>query len=124
MTDKVVDASALAAVCFDEPDSLPVAQALNGVNLIAPSLIEFEMTNICWKKARRTPELALVYRRQLVSRSSFDIDLRSISTDEVAELAIATGLSAYDASYLWLARKLGVALVTLDVKLARAAAMA
>ena len=35
-------------------------------------------------------------------------------------LALATGLTAYDASYLWLTRKLGAELVTLDQQLARA----
>jgi predicted nucleic acid-binding protein len=36
------------------------------------------------------------------------------------ELAAATGLTAYDASYLWLARRLGADLVTLDKQLAKA----
>lgn len=40
---------------------------------------------------------------------------------ETIELARRTGLSAYDASYLWLARHLGAELVTLDAKLANAA---
>ena len=33
------------------------------------------------------------------------------------------GLSSYDASYLWLARRLGAELVTLDARLAAAASM-
>jgi predicted nucleic acid-binding protein len=37
-------------------------------------------------------------------------------------LAVMTGLSAYDASYLWLARRLGAELVTLDKQLAKAEA--
>ena len=41
---------------------------------------------------------------------------------QVLALASATGLTAYDASYLWLARRLGAPLVTLDAQLARAAA--
>ena len=41
---------------------------------------------------------------------------------EVARMANKLGLSAYDASYLWLARILGVELVTLDDRLAKAAA--
>ncbi|HZT90151.1 MAG TPA: type II toxin-antitoxin system VapC family toxin [Stellaceae bacterium] len=36
------------------------------------------------------------------------------------DLAEAAGLTAYDASYLWLARALGAELVTLDRKLAAA----
>ncbi len=37
------------------------------------------------------------------------------------ELAEAAGLTAYDASYLWLSRALDAELVTLDQKLAAAA---
>jgi predicted nucleic acid-binding protein len=36
-------------------------------------------------------------------------------------LAAETGLTAYDASYLWLSHRLRVPLVTLDSKLAQAA---
>ena len=46
----------------------------------------------------------------------------AIDHDHVLELAEATGLTAYDASYLWLARSLGGELVTLDLKLAAAIA--
>jgi predicted nucleic acid-binding protein len=42
----------------------------------------------------------------------------------VLELAESTGLTAYDASYLWLARELSAELVTLDGQLAKAAALA
>jgi predicted nucleic acid-binding protein len=41
---------------------------------------------------------------------------------EVLELAESEGITAYDASYLWLARLLNLELVTLDGGLATAAA--
>ncbi len=41
---------------------------------------------------------------------------------EALNLADAAGLTVYDASYLWLAQKFGVPLVTLDKVLERAAA--
>ena len=44
----------------------------------------------------------------------------NVSIDAVSALALQTGLSGYDAAYLWLARSLDVELVTLDRKLARA----
>jgi predicted nucleic acid-binding protein len=40
----------------------------------------------------------------------------------VIELALATGLTAYAASYLWLAGTHGAELVTLDARLERTAA--
>jgi predicted nucleic acid-binding protein len=59
-------------------------------------------------------------------RAAFDLANRlrveTIAVDQAAivDLAEATGLTAYDASYLWLARALGAELVTLDRKLAGA----
>lgn len=50
--------------------------------------------------------------------------VETVAVDHAAalELAEATGLTTYDASYLWLARELGGKLVTLDRKLAAAMA--
>jgi predicted nucleic acid-binding protein len=44
-----------------------------------------------------------------------------IDPPEVVALAEATGLTAYDACYLWLARTLRADLITLDRRLAAAA---
>ena len=49
-----------------------------------------------------------------------DIALHDIDPEEVFDLAFRHDLSGYDASYLWLARKMGAELVTLDEKLGRA----
>ena len=46
----------------------------------------------------------------------------AVDHDGALKLAVTTGLTAYDASYLWLARKLGAELVTLDKQLAKAEA--
>jgi predicted nucleic acid-binding protein len=50
----------------------------------------------------------------------FDIEFVDVDHREVVALADRSGLTAYDASYLWLARKLDAALVTLDAELAAA----
>jgi predicted nucleic acid-binding protein len=47
-----------------------------------------------------------------------------VDHDGVLALAAETGLTAYDASYLWLSRKLGAELVTLDTQLRKAVAAA
>ena len=47
---------------------------------------------------------------------------REVDAGDVALVAYATDLTAYDASYLWLAGSLGADLVTLDTKLAGATA--
>ena len=42
---------------------------------------------------------------------------RGVNQGEVVRLGLSTGLTAYDAAYLWLARALAMPLVTLDKKL-------
>jgi uncharacterized protein with PIN domain len=46
MAVKVVDASAVAALLFSEPEAEIVASALDGAELVAPTLLSFELTNV------------------------------------------------------------------------------
>ncbi len=52
----VVDASAIAAVLFGEPEAPKIAERLGDSALVAPTLFSYEIANICWKKLRRHPE--------------------------------------------------------------------
>jgi predicted nucleic acid-binding protein len=119
-TTKVIDASALAAVVFDEPAGDQVTQLIRGCELIAPSLLRFEMANVCWVKIRQNPQqreaLLAAYSMPGIDAETMDVDHPS-----VVRLALRAALTTYDASYLWLARELGVGLVTLDRKLEAAA---
>lgn len=119
---KIVDASALGSLIFNEPDAGWVAQRLGGSRLVAPALLKFEMASICLKKLKRYPE-----RRELINQSfrlwpAMEIKEVDINSDEMVALAEQTSLTVYDAAYLWLAQTLGAELVTLDTQLANAAA--
>jgi len=118
---KVVDASALAALLFGEPEADLVAGQLDGARLVAPILLAFELTNVCLVKCKRHPDQreALLAAFHLRDR----LGVEEIAVDHAGALGIAlnTGLTAYDASYLWLARQLGAELVTLDKALGRVA---
>ena len=118
---KVVDASALAALIFSEPEADIVAGRLEGARLAAPSLLDYELANVCLVKMRREPDRRDALRAAY--RIAHRLRIESVAVDRfgVLELAEATGLTAYDASYLWVARALGAELVTLDRKLAAAA---
>jgi predicted nucleic acid-binding protein len=122
MAVKVVDTSAIAAFLFGEAGAEDIASQLAGANLVAPSLLDTELAHVCVKKARRDPpeQAALIVAFQ--RRRRLRIEEMAIDPDAVLDLALATGLSAYDASYLWLAHDLGAELVTLDRQLAKAAA--
>ncbi len=122
MAVKVVDASALAAVIFDETEADRVDDQLAGAVLVAPALFPFEMASVCLTKLRRNPGQRDAILRQFSSQAVTTIEIREIDHRGVLELAENFGLSSYDASYLWLARALGAELVTLDRQLARAAA--
>lgn len=119
---KVVDASALAALLFAEPEAEAIAGRLEGARLAAPSLLDFELANVCLIKIQRLPSQREALRAAF--RLTHRLRVETVAVDQAAtlDLAEARGLTAYDASYLWLTRALGAELVTLDRKLAAALA--
>lgn len=120
---KVVDASALAALLFGEPEAEDVAGLLDGARLAAPNLLGFELANVCVAKCRRHPDQRSSLLAAFELRDRFAIQEVTVEHAAVLEIALTTGLTAYDASYLWLARQLAAELVTLDKELRQAAAM-
>ena len=122
MRVKVVDASAIAALLFGEPEAEAISRRLGDARLVAPALLRFELANVCLIKARRhpdqEPELTAAFRL----RDRLAVEEVAVDHDSALELAATTGLTAYDASYLWLAQKLGAELITLDKQLAKAEA--
>jgi predicted nucleic acid-binding protein len=117
MTAKVVDASALCALLSGEPDGLAVAERLRDGHLIAPALLPFEVANVCLEKMRRHPERrdALMIAFGMLDR--MEIGVVAVDHGKALVLAEQCGLTAYDASYLWLARRMSIGLVTLDSQL-------
>jgi predicted nucleic acid-binding protein len=122
VTDKVIDASALAAIAFQEAEEIDMRARLRGKRLCAPSLIRFELANVCLKKIKREPTLRAELTEQHTRSLAIAVDEFEVDQAEVLSVAQGTRLSAYDASYLWLARYLGIELVTLDQRLQKAAA--
>ena len=118
---KVVDASALAALLFGEPEAETVAAQLDGARLFAPSLLAFELANVCLVKCRRHANQHEPLIRGLRLFGRLGVEENAVDQAASVELGLATGLTAYDASYLWLAKELGAELVTLDKALRKAA---
>jgi len=123
MNVKVVDASAVAAILFDEPEADDVANTVEGAHLVAPFQLDYELANVCVVKSRRRPAERDEIVRTFDLRDRLNVQMRAVDAAGVVAIAEATGLTAYDASYFWLARSLGVELVTQDRRL-RAAAQA
>jgi predicted nucleic acid-binding protein len=120
VTDKVVDASAVVALLFNEQTRDAVAADLRGASLHAPSLLEFEVANACLKKIRALPNEQGPLLQAFSLLSHLAIRREMIDLNAALAFAKRTDLSLYDASYLWLAQALDAELVTLDGKLSRA----
>jgi predicted nucleic acid-binding protein len=117
MAVKVIDASALAAILYAEPEADMVAAAAGDATLAAPALIEYELGNVCWKKIRRHPQQAEALRAAFNTMSEMELQLHDVEPGSVLALAASAGITYYDASYLWLAERLAVPLISLDRRL-------
>ena len=122
MSAKVIDASALAALLFGEPEGAAIAERLDGAGLIAPALLPFEIANTCAKKIRRQPDQREALLAAFGMLDRMEVGIVEVNHGEVLALAERARLTPYDASYLWLARRMSYELVTLDRRLAAAGA--
>lgn len=111
---RIVDASAIAAVIFDEAEGPQILALIEGHRLAAPTLFGYELANVCQIKCRRQPALRDAFLAGYALRSRLAIEEYPVDHAEVLALAEATRLTHYDASYLWLARRLAAPLITLD----------
>lgn len=118
----VVDASLVVKWFVPEVHSDAARKWLHAAHdYVAPDLIFPEAGNAMWKKVRRgelTPEDA---RRLVTDISTIAVEavsMRALVSDAHA-LAVATGLTVYDATYLTLAIRLETQVVTGDDRFAR-----
>jgi len=121
MPVRVVGASVLGAWCFRESQAPEALSLIEGAQLHAPVLLAYELTSIARRKAVAYPDQVNALAEALQTALSLDIDWRGVAHDAVFRLALQAGLTAYDASYLYLARALGASLATFDRRLGRAA---
>ena len=78
--------------------------------------------SIAFKKSAKHPGRIDQIRAAFQMAGRLAIEILSVEHLEVIGLAAQTGLTTYDACYLWLARKTGGELVTLDKHLLEASA--
>ena len=93
------------------------ASLLNDVEVHAPALIDYELASAARAKVRRAPDVHDLINQLLAAILATDIRHHDVDQVAVVQLALETGLSTYDASYLHLARQLGVPLITFDRRL-------
>ncbi|MBI4189149.1 MAG: type II toxin-antitoxin system VapC family toxin [Betaproteobacteria bacterium] len=106
-----VDASAVAAVLFDEPEGAPVIASVSGT-LLAPGLLRYEIASVCTIKLLREPAHAKLVLSRYRLLASLDIEFVESDWETLPLLARRWALSAYDAAYLQLAFTRRAPLVT------------
>ncbi len=116
MAVAVVDATALAAVAFDEPEREGLAARLRGP-LLAPEALPYELVDICTAKLARDPARRQLILRQFELALDADIVLHPIAFRDLPALCERYAFTAERAAYLWLALDRGATLVTLDNRL-------
>ena len=117
MVAKVADASVIAAMCFNEPRAAEAEALIADSRLHEPALLASEMASICRKKIQLYGHLRDPLLLSLEIGLSLDIEWVTVNQIAVVELALASGLTTYDATYLWLARALDLPLLTFDEQL-------
>lgn len=85
-------------------------------------MLWFELVSVAFKKAAMHPAYAEQIHEAFRMAGQLAIDLLAVDHLEVIDLAAKSRLTTYDVSYLWLARKTGGELVTLDKRLLKTSA--
>ena len=119
MPDRVVDASVIAAMAFEEPRAEEAEDLLRDATLFAPEIFPYELVSVALKKTKVVPLQSFDIGMRLREALSIRIKLVSMAPLELLQLAVETNLTIYDAAYLQAALRLGCPLVTFDAKLAR-----
>ncbi len=119
MPGKVVDASVLGAIVFGEARAEEGEALLGEDALFEPPLLAYELCSIARKKILDSPHLRTDIIRALDEVLASDLVWVEVDFPEIVVLALETGLTTYDACYLYLSRSLSAGLVTFDEQLQR-----
>lgn len=122
-TGFVIDSSALYAILA--PDEKPSHELQNifldfskqKLNLYAPELLKYEITNILKSsilRKRVSAKQAQIFLKKFLEQKIY---YQVIDFNKALEISIEENISAYDACYLYLSQTLNLPLLTLDTKL-------
>ena len=118
----VVDASAVLAVIFNEPEKPSLIAATEGTTLIAPGCLSWELGNALSAMLKRQRIGLGAASKALSIFGRIPIQEMEVSLPDALELCDRHGIYAYDAYYLHLAKRTSTPLLTLDQKMAEVAA--
>ena len=117
----LIDASALMSVLIDEPEKQFVFTVTRDCELIAPSIMPFEIGNALTRLKKRK----ILNEKQVISAYNefIKIPLRLLEPDieKAIKIACKYNIYAYDAYYLEIACRFNVPLLTLDISMKKIA---
>ena len=117
----VVDTSAVIAVIAEEPDKERLVDLTDGVDLLAPPSLHWELGNALAAQIRRG-RLTLGQAQMLLRiYRQIPIHFEEVSLESTLEIAQEQGIYAYDAYMIACAQKYRCPLLTLDKGLEKAA---
>lgn len=93
---------------------------MRGYDLYVPHLLGYELTSVARQKVLRHPDDAEALVTGLHIALSLPLGWSDVDHQAVFDLSMVVGLTTYDTSYLFLARRLGIELITFDEDLRRA----
>ena len=122
----VVDASTtLSFVLDDERDETVnfMLSTLRRARMVVPAIWPYEVANglVNAQRRRRIDEAGMAEAMQLLEHLDIEPDAAPPSIADTVQMARAQRLSSYDALYVMLAQREGIALVTRDNDMIRAA---
>ena len=114
---KIVDASALGALVFGEPEAEEVSAVISNCSMVAPYVPWFELSTICLKKIKKRPDKEDLLLNAFQLAQMLPIEMAAVDHPNVIRLAEKKQITTYDANYLWISQQLNGELVTLDRRL-------
>ncbi len=120
----VIDTSALIAVLVSEPERARIVEATQGVDLVAPASVHWEIGYALSALLKRRRATLAQAQFALTADSSIPIRLLDVDLALALEIASEHALYAYDAYLITCSLSQRAPLLTLDRGLARAATAA
>lgn len=123
MAHAVVDASVIVDLLVEHPRTAAVRAAVEGVDGVAPALLDAEVLHAVTRYVRRGEMSEDRARLALVLLTDADIERFPIGPLVLDAWELRHNVSSYDAFYVALARELGCPLITCDRALAGASGL-
>lgn len=120
----VIDTSAVIAVLLSESERAWLVGATTGAELVAPASVHWEVGNALSALLKRRRASAADVQRAIQAYAMIPIRFLEVDLAVALEIAAEHGLYAYDAYLITCALAQRAPLLTLDLGLAQAAAVA